>query len=86
MTTKGVNTRTYILMSIVMLFSATIIAYISFKSGESYAKEDARRDLHEYQMEVDEKEAAIYDNGRYVGTVKFEDNPTLDELILRDNL
>jgi hypothetical protein len=40
---------------------------------------------HEYQMDVDEDSVHIYDNQRFVGSVPFKDNPSLDSLILKDN-
>ena len=42
--------------------------------------------LREYQMEVTQTQAIIFDNGRVVGAVNFKDTPTLDTLIMNDNL
>lgn len=42
--------------------------------------------LGEYQMEVTQTQAIIFDQGRVIGAVNFKDAPTLDTLIMGDNL
>ena len=41
---------------------------------------------HEYQLDVDQDSIYLYDKQRRIGSVPFGCNPSIDSLILKDNL